>query len=67
MPIKNVLLDESEDECTSCNLCAEIAPEVFEVPDKMEVKADADFNAYESEIREAAESCPTLVIKIEEG
>ena len=42
MAIKKVWLDESEDECTSCNLCADIAHDVFEVPDKMTVKAGAD-------------------------
>lgn len=66
MTIKKVWLDESEDECTSCDLCASTAPDVFEVPDKMEVKPDADFAANEEEIREAAEECPTQVIKIEE-
>lgn len=66
MAIKKVLLDESEDECTSCDLCASIAPDVFEVPDKMIVLPNVDFSAHEDEIRDAAESCPTQVIKIEE-
>ncbi|MBU1369945.1 MAG: ferredoxin [Bacteroidetes bacterium] len=66
MAIKKVWLDESEDECTSCGLCEGIAPEVFEVPDKMIVKEDVNFSDYEDEIRDAAESCPTEVIKFEE-
>jgi ferredoxin len=66
MAIKKVWLDESEDECTSCELCSELAPEVFEVPDKMVVKPDADLVENGSLIREAVESCPTQVIKIEE-
>lgn len=66
MTIKKVWLDESEDECTSCDLCASIAPDVFEVPDKMVVLPNADFDANEDEIKEAAESCPTEVIKFEE-
>ena len=66
MAIKKVWLDESEDECTSCNLCADIAPDVFEVPDKMTVKAGADLETNDALIREAAESCPTEVIKFEE-
>ena len=66
MTIKRVWLDESEDECTSCDLCASIAPEVFEVPDKMEVLPDADLEANENEIKEAVDSCPTQVIAIEE-
>lgn len=66
MAIKKVWLDESEDECTSCDLCAETAPEVFEVPDKMVVLPGADLIENDSEIREAVDSCPTQVIKIEE-
>jgi len=66
MTIKKVWLDESEDECTSCDLCASIAPDVFEVPDKMQVIPDADLEANEDEIKEAVDSCPTEVIKIEE-
>lgn len=67
MAINKVWLDESEDECTSCNLCEDTAPEVFEVPDKMEVKKGVDFEKYDAEIREAVESCPTEVIKFEEN
>lgn len=66
MAIIKVWLDESEDECTSCGLCEGIAPEVFEVPDKMIVKGGVNFSDYEDEIRDAAESCPTEVIKFEE-
>ncbi len=66
MAIKKVWLDESEDECTSCELCAEIAPDVFKVPDKMVVIPGADLGKNDTEIREAIESCPTQVIKIEE-
>ncbi len=66
MTIKKVWLNESEDECTSCDLCASIAPDVFEVPDKMEVISGADLEANEDEIKEAVESCPTQVISIEE-
>lgn len=67
MTIKKVWLDESEDECTSCDLCAGIAPEVFEVPNKMQVIPNADLEANEDEIMEAVESCPTEVIKIEKA
>lgn len=65
MSIKKVWLDESDDECISCNLCEEIAPEVFEVPDKMTVKPDADLSENEDKIVEAVEECPTEVIKYE--
>lgn len=67
MPIINVRLDESENECISCGACESICPDVFEVPDKMIVKEGIDYNAYESEIKEAAESCPTLVIAYDIG
>lgn len=65
MKILRVWLDETEDECTSCGLCASIAPEVFEVPDKMIVLDNVDFNKYINEIEEAVDSCPTNVIKFE--
>jgi ferredoxin len=62
MAILKVWLDESEDECTSCGLCAEIAPNVFEVHEKMIVKENVKFNEYNKKIREAAVNCPTGVI-----
>jgi ferredoxin len=65
MAIKRVWLDESDNECISCAACEMISPEVFAVPDKMVVKSGVDFNKFESQIIEAAESCPTEVIKYE--
>jgi ferredoxin len=53
-----------EDGCTSCGLCEQICPEVFEMPDVAKVKAGVDLNANEDKIRESAESCPAEVIKI---
>ena len=38
---------------------------VFEVPEKMKVKEGVDYSAYESEIKDAADSCPAGVIKYE--
>jgi ferredoxin len=67
MAIVKVWLDESESECISCGNCADAAPEVFEVPDKMVVKPGVDFSKYEDEIKEAADICPTEVIKYEEN
>jgi ferredoxin len=56
-----------EEDCTACNLCVDICPEVFELPDdKAEVREGAEFSQYEDEIKEAAESCPVEVIKYEE-
>jgi ferredoxin len=65
MPINRVWLDESENECISCGACEMICQEVFTVPDKMVVKNGIDYNQYEAQIKEAAESCPTEVIKYE--
>jgi ferredoxin len=63
MAIKKVWIEEG---CTVCGLCEEIAPEVFVVEDDCEVIEDADFEANEDEIKEAAESCPVEVILFEE-
>jgi len=62
MAITNVWVEQ---ECTLCGLCESICPEVFEVPDKMVVKAGVDFSKYEDTIKEAIDSCPTSVIKAE--
>lgn len=62
MSIKRVGLDESENECISCEAAC---PEVFEVPDTMIVKKSVDFSKYEAAILEAVDSCPTEVIKYE--
>jgi len=64
MPITNVWIIDG---CISCGLCESICPEVFEMPDFAIVKDDADFNANENEIKEAAASCPVEVIKYEEA
>lgn len=53
-----------QDGCTSCALCEQICPEVFEMPDVAKVKSGVDFNQYEDKIREAADSCPVTVIKL---
>lgn len=67
MAIQKVWLDERDNECISCGACESVCPEVFEVPDKMIVKDGIDFNAYEAEIIEAADSCPTQVIAYEKS
>lgn len=67
-PIRRVWIDDG---CISCNLCEDLAPEVFEVPvgadcrvrpGYLERVADA---AIEAQVVEAAESCPTEVIQVE--
>ncbi|HBH49528.1 MAG TPA: 4Fe-4S ferredoxin [Bacteroidales bacterium] len=62
MAIKKVWIEEG---CTSCALCSDDCPEVFEMPDEAIVKEGADFAAHEDCIKEAAESCPAEVIKYE--
>ena len=64
MAIIEVKIDE--DLCTVCGLCEDTCPEVFEVNDTAKVKDDADFNAFEDEIKEAAEDCPTEAIHYQE-
>lgn len=63
MPINGVWLDESKNECIFCGGCMAICPEVFEVPGKMLVKEEVEFNLYEETIKLAAACCPTKVIK----
>ncbi len=63
MAIKKVWI---EDGCTSCGICEDICPDVFEMPDEAVVKEGADFAANEACIEEAAESCPVEIIKYEE-
>ncbi len=55
-----------EDGCTSCGLCEEICPEVFELQDVAVIKEGVDFNDYEDGIKESADSCPVEVIQYEE-
>jgi len=63
MTIKKVWI---EDGCTSCGMCEDLCPDVFEIPDVAEVKEEANFEANEDCIKEAAESCPVEVIQFEE-
>ena len=62
MAIKKVWI---EDGCTSCALCEEICPEVFEQDDVAIVKEGVNYSDYEDGIKEAAEGCPVEVIKYE--
>jgi ferredoxin len=64
MAITKVWLDESQNECISCGACESAAPDVFEIPDKMVVKPNADLSQ-EDAIRDAVNSCPSSVIAFE--
>lgn len=63
MAIGKVWIEEG---CIVCNACEDICPEVFSMTDDTAVvNEDADFDEFEEQIIEAAESCPTEVIKYE--
>jgi ferredoxin len=69
MAIKRVWIVEG---CISCNLCEDLCAEVFEVPggktSRLRKKHEQALIRPEIQIqvREAAESCPVEVIKVEE-
>ncbi len=60
-----VTIDESL--CTSCGLCVDVCPEVFEMPETMSVVKPTEITAELAEkVKEAAESCPVEAIIVEE-
>ena len=63
MAIKKVWI---EDGCTSCGLCESICPDVFVVDDVATVIEGVNFEDYDAEIKDAADSCPVEVIKFSE-
>ena len=65
MAIKKVWIEEG---CIADGICQDICPEVFGENDDGTafVKEDADLNANEDSIKEAAEDCPVEVIKYDE-
>jgi ferredoxin len=64
MAIERVWITE---DCTGCGLCETTCPDVFQLNDQASVKADADLNANEELIKQAAEECPTEAIQVEEA
>ena len=56
-----------KEECIACGVCADIAPEIFEMgDDAAEVKVAEVPEPEQDAVREAAESCPTEAIVLEE-
>jgi ferredoxin len=57
----------NKEECIACGVCADIVPEVFVMgEDNAEVELPAVPSAHEEAVRDAAESCPTEAIVVED-
>ena len=55
-----------EDTCTSCGLCCDTCPEVFEMgPEKAEIKVEEVPPEHEDVVQQAADECPVEAIAIE--
>ena len=56
----------NKEQCIGCGTCAALCPDVFEIAGdfKAKIKEGADSN--KPCVKEAADSCPVEVIKIEE-
>ena len=59
----------NKDACIGCGACAAICDEVFEINDEglSEAKVEEVKEEFQDEVRDAADSCPTGAIVIEEG
>lgn len=53
-----------EDGCIACGACESICPDVFSIEDVAVVKASA-IAGNEDSVKEAADSCPLGVIKVD--
>jgi ferredoxin len=55
-----------EDTCTTCGLCVDACPDVFEMgPDMAEVIVDEVPAEFEEAVRLAADECPVEAIVVE--
>ena len=56
-----------KDLCTGCAVCAEVCPDVFEVPELMVIlKVDPIPEELQEDCREAVDVCPNDALEIEE-
>lgn len=68
MTIRRIWIEEG---CISCNLCEDLAPEVFEVPAGSESKLKKRYERelerpdIQEKVQEAVDSCPVEVIQID--
>ncbi len=54
-----------DERCIQCGLCAELAPEVFELPEDSTARVKSQPKANDEEsAKEAAQSCPTEAIEV---
>jgi ferredoxin len=55
-----------EDTCTSCGLCCDTCPDVFEMgPDMAQVTVDEVPAEFEEAVQQAADECPVEAIIVE--
>ena len=59
----------NKDACIGCGACASICPDVFELNDEglSEAKVEEVKEELQDEVRDAADSCPTGAIEVNEG
>ena len=59
----------NKDACIGCGACASICPDVFELNDEglSEAKVEEVKDELQDEVRDAADSCPTGAIEVNEG
>ncbi len=64
--IGSIMKARVEDTCTSCGICVDTCPEVFEMgSDHAQVKVDTVPPEYEETTRQAADECPVEAIVVE--
>jgi ferredoxin len=63
MAITKVWIEEG---CAASGLCSSLCPQVFVLKDLATVTEGINYSDYEQNIKEAAENCPTEVIRYSE-